>query len=470
MIKDKETKCGVYTANENNPLGLFRQGNQYYQLLGFFNYNDDREFRCDMRGDLPFSRLANSLRWGFNVASIYPDDQYSNEPHENTVVQIRHLQLDPTEVVYVHANFNICYLFQIYRSSISFNKKVAHIKEQAICDYLHHNEIIPQIMTVNRLAKEISIYSAGDSTYSDKTHEIVDKKLFTESIDPENTYENLKYKSHLKYIMERYDPESIIARQTEAEKSEISFTLMSDYAEESKRLNVDLLSLHQSIKKQAYKKGGFVVFEYKNKKYDIPLIPLIAWKLTMNSLTNKGPLNKFKLNNDTWYTQSTVSIKTDNDNPFHTDWWIGAGFPLETYSDTITYRAFNAALLNFSFEFVGKNTLDDIQFLAGQDLPAITGNIVKHPSSIDDFNEDDIIILPDGGVEFDSYIKKACKNNKGAVILEIGNKVAHLTIVSRELNSKGFGYRLILLPDADKLLKDGTTVKIDSINNKIVPL
>jgi hypothetical protein len=98
LIKNKETKCGVYTANENNPLGLFRQGNQYYQLIGFFNYMDVREYNCIDYGTLPYSRFADSLRNGFNNTSPFPIDSYSDNSHYSTIAQIRHFKFDDTEI------------------------------------------------------------------------------------------------------------------------------------------------------------------------------------------------------------------------------------------------------------------------------------------------------------------------------------------------------------------------------------
>ena len=470
MINKKETKCGNYTANKNNPLGLLRQGNEYYQLLGFFNYNDRREYFCDMRGALPFSRLASSFENGFSRHSIYPDDQYSDLLHENMIVQMRHLKLDTTEIIYLYGCFDLCYLFQIHRKPISLKAYIPTTKEQAICDYFHHNKIIPQIMSVNRMAKEMAIYSSGEETTTIQGYQVVDQLLFTQSIDSENSHERLKEKAHQKYITERYSPESIIERQTKEERSEPAFVLNSDYAYFGQELNVDLIDIQKRIQAQANRKGGHTTFNYKNINYKIPLLPLLCWHLSREELQRNNKLTKLKLNNSTWYTVASSDIKTNNDNLFHSDWWIGAGFPIELYQQEYKYKAFNKALTNFVLDIVGKNTLENVTFLAGQGLSSITGKIVKYPSSINDFNEDDIIILPNGSINFDLYIKKACKNKKGAVIVEVGNKVAHLSIVSREYNSRGFEFRLILLPDANKLLLSNSIVEIDPINNIIKPI
>jgi hypothetical protein len=475
MIKSKETKCGVYTANDNNPLGLFRQGSQYYQLIGFFNYMDSREYLCDMRGTLPFSRFAASCQRGWNCGSIYSLDSPSenNNTNHNIIAHIRHFKLDDTEIVYLQANFKICYLFKIYREPISFKSRPAAIKEQAICDFLHHNEFIPQIMSENRLANEMSHLSTGIPSFANGKHTLVNKKLFTDSIDGENTAEKIKDRWLADWLRKKYTPEYIIEKQTKEERLEPAFSLNSDYLIIGKEKNIDLLDIQKRIKTQANRKGGFVNFEYKSIEYKIPLLPLLCWNLTTNIISKDGILKtpkKYKLQNNTWYTVSPNDIKTSNDNLFHSDWWIGAGFPIELYKESYKFKAFNKAVTNFALDITGKNTLDDVTFLSGQNTPETTGRIVKYPRSLEDFNEDDILVLATGGVEFDLYLKKSCKNGKGGIIVEVGNKTAHLTIVSNEYNLKNFNYRLILLPDADKLLVHNSMVKIEPKNNRIIPL
>jgi hypothetical protein len=322
-------------------------------------------------------------------------------------------------------------------------------------------------MSENRIAHEISIASSKNSTYDEKSYEYVDKSIFSKSIDPYFHPEEVKQRINREYTLKKYAPKEIIKIQKEEEVNEPDFHHNFDYKEISIRLNIDLFKIQKRINYQALEKGGFTNFIYKSKNYEIPLLPLLAW---ISKGSNSNSQKIFKINNYTWNSVSPKNIKTSNDNLFHSDWWIGAGFPINIYNETYKYRAFNKAITKFALEINGKSSLNDIQFLAGKGLPSISGKIVKYPSSINDFNEDDIIVLPSGGVKFDSYIKKACKNKKGAVILEIGNKVAHLTIISRELNSKDFGYRLILLPDANELLENGSIIKIDSINNKITRL
>jgi hypothetical protein len=113
------------------------------------------------------------------------------------------------------------------------------------------------------------------------------------------------------------------------------------------------------------------------------------------------------------------------------------------------------------------NNIIDFTVIVGKELPNITGKLVINPESINDFEEDDIIVLPNSGFQFDHFSRKATKNGKGAVIVEVGNKVQHLAVVARESNRRGVDSRLILLPNAINLLSNQKTIKISTLEQQL---
>ena len=90
----------------------------------------------------------------------------------------------------------------------------------------------------------------------------------------------------------------------------------------------------------------------------------------------------------------------------------------------------------------------DVDIIAGKGRQ-ITGTIC-YPDRGDEVTEDSIIVIPHGGEAYHIPGMK-CK----AIITEIGNRLSHLAIVTRE-----FGKVMLKLPDAMEVLKDTKRVWI----------
>lgn len=348
----------LYKPNENNVLGLFRQGNVFYQLIGFFNFMDEREYKIKNFGKLPFSKFACSLENGFGHVSRYKDDGYFTNKNDCTISQLKHFGLDTSQITFLNAYFNICYVFKVYQKPISIGIKFANSKEQAISDYFYHNLFIPQIMSENRLAIDFSNKASRKDSSNVGCFDTVDKSLFEKSIDPQNDPEILKAKRFQEMLHNKYSKKSEINTTLKNESSEKDFTLLSDYKTFSEENNIDLFEIRNKIIKKAKLNFGFKTFTYKNINYDIPLLPLLAWCHSLNQQSS----NIFKIHNLSWTAVSPKNIKTQNDNQFHSDWWIGAGFPINLYID-FSYQAFNKAISNFAFNIVGKNNLNEVIFI-----------------------------------------------------------------------------------------------------------
>ena len=94
------------------------------------------------------------------------------------------------------------------------------------------------------------------------------------------------------------------------------------------------------------------------------------------------------------------------------------------------------------------NNVFDAEVIAGRGV-VVTGNIC-YPDRGDEINEDSIIVIPHGGSDYHIPGMK-CK----AIITEIGNRLCHLAIVTREQ-----GKPILKLSNAIKALKDTKRVWI----------
>lgn len=142
---------------------------------------------------------------------------------------------------------------------------------------------------------------------------------------------------------------------------------------------------------------------------------------------------------------SPRGLKTQEDNPYHTDVWLGCGFDV----DASTYDRGNPnyhAVVALMFE-VQKELLNfEVQVLARG--PKLTGTIVFSDSAVID--KDSILVIPHAGVAFELQAMKA-----GAVICEVGGKLAHLVTVCREMKKP-----IIRMDNAVATLRRGQSVTI----------
>lgn len=147
---------------------------------------------------------------------------------------------------------------------------------------------------------------------------------------------------------------------------------------------------------------------------------------------------------------SSRGHKMDRDNPFHTDAWLGAGFPIELAyeSDSKEFEVFNKAgyalerkmedLLSFDFTILANglpNNLTRFSLMVYECMeplaPNTTSNIhilCQKPSKRSSFfPELKAIVVPHAGIEFDLV-----SQNADIIITEAGGKLIHLATVSRE--------------------------------------
>lgn len=119
---------------------------------------------------------------------------------------------------------------------------------------------------------------------------------------------------------------------------------------------------------------------------------------------------------------SPQGLKEYEDNPFHTDVWLGCGFGI----DSNTYDRKNPcylAVIEMMFAVQKELLKFEVQVLARG--PELTGKVVYPNSPV--ITVADILVVPHAGVEFELQALKA-----GAVICEVGGRLAHLVTVCRE--------------------------------------
>lgn len=149
---------------------------------------------------------------------------------------------------------------------------------------------------------------------------------------------------------------------------------------------------------------------------------------------------------------SPDSFKTAEDNPFHTDVWLGCGFAIDakTYRhDSREYRA----ILDLMFE-VQRTLLNfEVQVLARG--PEVSGTVVFADSENIDRNS--ILVVPHAGVEFELQAMAA-----GAVICEAGGRLAHLVTVCREQDKP-----IMRMDGACSKLSPGQSVKVHPATGRV---
>jgi phosphohistidine swiveling domain-containing protein len=195
---------------------------------------------------------------------------------------------------------------------------------------------------------------------------------------------------------------------------------------------------------------GWYSFVWKSEQPGMPRLTLrapkralICYALSTTSAFNLKPE----------YTAfSPQGLKLYDDNPYHTDVWLGCGFDI----DDRTYDRDNPqylAVIDLMFAMQMELLNFEVQVLA-RGKP-ITGTVVYHDSAVID--ADSILVLPHAGVEYEVEALKA-----GAVICEVGGKLAHLVTVCREL-----GKPIIRMDNALSKLRRGQRVTLSPEDGKI---
>jgi hypothetical protein len=188
--------------------------------------------------------------------------------------------------------------------------------------------------------------------------------------------------------------------------------------------------------------------------YRVPKAPFIHWCLRRSPAGELGLLPE-------WKTVCPIGMKMFNDDPYHTDWCVGAGVDLdEAYnSETEIHKLSWKKMGDIREEMLGFKA---VNFGASE----YRYGVCYHPDKnleIGKVDKDDevILVLPNGDVKYESLVLQYCKKG-GGVILETGGKLCHLATVAREV-----GIVMMQHPSATTLFKAGYRVSLDPSNHQI---
>lgn len=249
------------------------------------------------------------------------------------------------------------------------------------------------------------------------------------------------------------DPEIVYDQHIEKEEPVVEETktakffkdishLMPDYDEEIR------LDLFKKITEQAA--GDYITLvvpddSYEpgpDKEYSIPRAPFENWCLWR---TDGAHLAK------PWIKVSPRGLKMMGDDPYHTDFLIGAGLaPNSMYYD----KALESAVYDLRFKTIQDMLNFKCDILCGQGI--VYGKVV-HPKIGDTIEEGSIIVIPNAGPK---YLELALQAK--AIITENGGAMAHLVTVLR-----GEEKVIARMPEARKKYPEGSMVTIDTSKGTI---
>jgi hypothetical protein len=217
----------------------------------------------------------------------------------------------------------------------------------------------------------------------------------------------------------------------------------------------ELTALRLGIQEQADKTGGFMellVQEWSGEEHfiKVPMVPFMKWASRDIPMKVRDALPE-------WKPVCPQGMKMPNDNPLHTDWWVGCGLnPRGAYD---MQHPVNRAAYRFSSGLAYTHGADFVK-LAGK---GVAFGQVFFPKPNEAVPAGAIAVVPNAGVDYEIALFSACKSGHGAVICEVGGKLAHLATVARESQA-----RLVLVDNAMKTFVEGEFVSLNLETGKLL--
>jgi phosphohistidine swiveling domain-containing protein len=223
------------------------------------------------------------------------------------------------------------------------------------------------------------------------------------------------------------------------------------YSDESRFQDaVSALYWKWKVDQAAETNGGFMEIvtgcdEDEDKvTYRIARIPFLWWAYERRR--HEGVLPH-------WDIVCPSGMKMYGDNPLHTDWWVSSGLALKQAYDHD--HPLNQAAWKIATKWQYTEGAKCIK-LAGKGK--VSGPIV-FPKPNEAVPAGSIAVVSHAGPDYQLALTSACKGDSGAVIAQVGGKLAHLAIVSREM-----GARLVVIDEALTTFKEGELVTLDLDN------
>ena len=232
--------------------------------------------------------------------------------------------------------------------------------------------------------------------------------------------------------------------------------------------------LREEVIEQATVNGGFLKLDLHTYEDDkkipfnppfihVPKNPFLHWCLRFFNWEDHGH------ETPRWEFVAGSGLKMMNDDPYHTDWVLGAGIPLDQVYDHDD-QSLGAVAMSCAHELrskiVQEYTRHQFVTLSKNDQRIFSGDIV-HPEPNERVPSGSIAIVPHAGPEYQLAMETANgidpeTGRRGCIICDTGGKLAHLAVVGRE-----FKCTVLMLPNATKMYRERDCIWIDMSNGTI---
>ena len=242
--------------------------------------------------------------------------------------------------------------------------------------------------------------------------------------DPDVPYEESRT------IREEHNEARAVIRQVEREAA------MVEIGEKvRKQAGDDTFVLIVEADEREHSAIGISVEPTPAREVVVPRAPFVCWALNRTALRHLSP---------PWKTVAPTGVKMMLDDPYHTDWMLGAGLDLSTdygLNSPVT-KAAHDELSRLQEE------MGDFEAAVLVDHGTVRGVVGK-----------EVLVLPNLSP---AYAEAAMVPGVRAIIAERGGQLAHLSIVGRE-----HGWTIMRVNDALTLYPEGTTVTLDPTTGTI---
>lgn len=228
--------------------------------------------------------------------------------------------------------------------------------------------------------------------------------------------------------------------------------------------------LGEAVRTQAEAHGGFIELPLTEPGPDgedrpyaarptltVPKHPFLHWCLRFIRFEAHGH------ETPTWAPVAPMGMKMGGDNPFHTDWMLGAGVPLASTYDR-TDGSFGKVVMHSAYrrrdQVVREYTGHQFTVLARGVQTRFSGE-VEFPGPNERVAPGTIAVVPHAGPEYQAAMETANMEDRfgrrGCIICEVGGKLAHLVVVGRE-----FKCTVLMLPGVMGMYLRGQRVIVDT--------
>jgi len=249
------------------------------------------------------------------------------------------------------------------------------------------------------------------------------------------------------------------------------------------------LRLNKAITEQAKGNGGFITFrdERTNEDVVIPKLPLDIWALTQFDFEHDYKMDESReILEEKWQNICSPGMKLPNDNPYHSDWLIGAGFDIDEAYDVFKSKEdLDSAIHEYRTRMLRGELFEEgcVYLVSGQDE-----SIKAHPLSInkdaqfpiffkietldlsiEEFRDRNSTTLftTEATSDLLPYILVMSKSKSALILSRVGTKTAHILNVTKELGINLFHYTSKEDLKKDyiyKIEKDGVITKVMHMN------